>query len=89
MTLPLIYLLNNSTWLEKRRIINVVKNNNDNPRKVAALIQQVKETGGIAYAEERMLAYREQALDILREFKESPARESLEKLVVFTTERKS
>jgi len=87
MTLPLIYLLNNSSWLEKRRIINVVKNNNDHPLKVAALIQQVKETGGIAYAEARMLEYREQALNILREFKPGPARESLEKLVVFTTER--
>ncbi|NBW03676.1 MAG: polyprenyl synthetase family protein, partial [Cytophagia bacterium] len=28
MTLPLIYALNNCTWLEKRKIINIVKNHN-------------------------------------------------------------
>lgn len=88
MTLPLIYLLSNSGWAEKRRIINVVKNNNDNPQKVSALIQQVKDCGGIAYAEKRMMQYRDEALQMLSEFNPGPARDSLEKLVVFTTERK-
>jgi len=88
MTLPLIHLLSISGWAEKRRIINIVKNNNDNPLKVAALIQQVKDQGGIAYAEKRMLEYRDEALLLLSEFEISPARESLRKLVIFTTERK-
>lgn len=88
MTLPLINLLSNSGWAEKRRIINVVKNNNDNPSKVAALIQQVKDKGGIAYAEKRMLEYRDEALLMLQDFEKSPARDSLEQLVIFTTERK-
>lgn len=88
MTLPLIYLLSNSGWAEKRRIINIVKNNNDNPQKVSGLIQQVKDCGGIAYAEKRMMQYRDEALQMLSEFSPGPARDSLEKLVVFTTERK-
>lgn len=87
MTLPLIYLLSNSGWAEKRRIINVVKNDNENPVKVAALIQLVKDRGGIAYAEKRMFEYRDEALRMLEEFEKSPARDSLEKLVIFTTER--
>jgi len=89
MTLPLIYLLNNSGWVEKRRIINTVKHHNDNPAKVASLIQQVKEAGGIAYAEKQMLEYRDQAIELLHGFEPSPARRSLEELVIFTTERKN
>ncbi|MBK6966268.1 MAG: polyprenyl synthetase family protein [Bacteroidales bacterium] len=88
MTLPLIHLLNNSGWLEKRRIINTVKNYNDNPEKVASLIRQVNDGGGIAYAEKRMMEYRDQALQMLKSFEPSEAVNSLEKLVIFTTERK-
>jgi octaprenyl-diphosphate synthase len=88
MTLPLIYLLNNSGWVEKRRIINTVKHHNDNPVKVASLIQQVKDAGGIDYAEKQMLEYRKQAIELLHGFEQSPARKSLEELVIFTTERK-
>ncbi len=88
MTLPLIYLLNNSGWVEKRKIINTVKNHNDNPEKVSALIRQVKDAGGIGYAEVKMLEYRDQALQVLRTFEPSRAVDSLEKLVIFTTERK-
>jgi len=88
MTLPLIHLLNNSGWFEKRKIINTVKNDNDNPEKVSALISQVKDAGGIAYAEKRMLEYRDQALQMLQTFEPSSAVNSLEKLVIFTTERK-
>jgi octaprenyl-diphosphate synthase len=88
MTLPLIHLLNNSGWLEKRKIISTVKHYNDNAARVSSLIQQVKDAGGIDYAEKRMFEYRDQALQLLSTFNPSPARESLEKLVIFTTERK-
>jgi octaprenyl-diphosphate synthase len=88
MTLPLIHLLSNSNWMEKRRIINVVKNHNDNPAKVNALIQEVSDKGGIAYAEIKMAEYKAAALALLHEFPDSEAKSSLEKLVNFTTERK-
>lgn len=88
MTLPLIHLLSNSNWTEKRRIINVVKNHNDIAAKVNALIQEVSEKGGIAYAETKMTEYKAAALALLQEFPDSKAKASLEKLVNFTTERK-
>src|SRR3954465_3247892 len=34
MTLPLIYALNRSTWLEKRKIINIIKNHNEESEEV-------------------------------------------------------
>lgn len=45
MTLPLIYALSNSSWLEKRRIINIVKNHNDDPKKVSEVIEFVIQKG--------------------------------------------
>ncbi|KAF0203458.1 MAG: octaprenyl-diphosphate [Bacteroidetes bacterium] len=88
MTLPLIFLLTNASWLDKRRIINIVKNHNDDPVKVNALIKEVYEKGGIAYAEKKMFEYRDAALELLRQFPDNTSRNSLEKLVIFTTDRK-
>ncbi len=87
MTLPLIYLLNKSGRNEKRTIINVIKNHSTDPDKVAWLIRQVVDSGGIDYAREKMMEYRSEALEILYTFKDSPARQSMADLVVFTTER--
>lgn len=88
MTLPLIYLLNNSSWAEKRKIINIVKNHNTNPEKVKFIINRVNESGGIDYAQGKMQEYHQQALKILAEFPESDSRSSLKQLVDFTIERK-
>jgi octaprenyl-diphosphate synthase len=89
MTLPLIYLLNNATYLEKRKIINIVKNHNTDREKVAWLIQRVADGGGIDYAIEKMTKYRNEALEMLQELPERPARESLKQLIDFTIQRKN
>lgn len=88
MTLPLIYGLNNSSWIEKRKIINIIKNHNTEPVKVKEVIDFVIAKGGIAYAEKIMHDYKDKALSVLKEFPESPARNSLEQLVVYSIERK-
>ncbi|MBK7030060.1 MAG: polyprenyl synthetase family protein [Bacteroidales bacterium] len=88
MTLPLIYMLNNSSWSEKRRAINIVKNHNNDPEKVAELIRKVNESKGIDYAIQKMKEYQSKAFELLYTFPESPSRCSLEQLVMFTTERK-
>jgi octaprenyl-diphosphate synthase len=87
VTLPLIYSLNNTTSSEKKRIINLVKNHNDDPQKIAQIIAFVKETGGLEYAEAQMRKYQDEAFEILNTFSPSDARTGLEQLVRFTTER--
>ncbi|MDP4281491.1 MAG: polyprenyl synthetase family protein [Bacteroidota bacterium] len=87
MTLPLIYVLNNSGLQEKRRLINIVKNHSNDPDSVADLIRQVNEKGGISYAKVKMKEYRDKALSILEDFPDNKYRESLRQLVIFTTER--
>jgi len=87
MTLPLIYLLQHVDFFEKRKIINLVKRHSQNPEKVNEVILRVNNSGGIAYAKEKMIEYRDKAISILHEFPESPARIALEQLVIYTTER--
>ena len=68
--------------------INLVKNHNEEPKKVAEIIRFVKDSGGLAYAETQMAKYQEEAFAILNTFPESQFKTGLEQLVRFTTERK-
>ncbi len=87
VTLPLIYSLANATPTDKKQIINLVKNHNDDPVKIARIIKFVNETGGLQYAETQMKKYQDEAFQILNTFPESESRQALEQLVRFTTER--
>jgi len=87
MTLPLIYALNQVSKSEKRHIINLVKNHNEDPKKVSEVIQFVRHSGGLDYAKERMLAYQQEAFHILNEFPNGEFKTGLEELVRYTTER--
>lgn len=88
ITLPLIYALNKAASSEKRRIINLVKNHNEEMDKVSEVISFVRNSGGLAYAEMQMHRYQEEAFSILAGMPDNSARTGLEQLVRFTTERK-
>ena len=88
MTLPLIYTLNNVDKKTKNGIINTVKNDHKNVKKVSDLIELVKNTGGLKYASEIMKNYQKEALTILSEFPDSDAKNSLELLVDYVINRK-
>jgi octaprenyl-diphosphate synthase len=88
MTLPLIYALNNSAWLERRKIINIIKNHNEESEEVKKVIDFVIAKGGIVYANKIMHQYKEKALALLNQFPENDSRKSLEKLLVYAIERK-
>jgi octaprenyl-diphosphate synthase len=88
MTLPLIYTLNNVDKKTMREIIYIVKNNNTDKEKVKWVIDTVVKTGGIKYAEQKMFAYRDEALNILKQFPSSDVSDALAALVRYTTDRK-
>ncbi|GGH21970.1 polyprenyl synthetase family protein [Sphingobacterium alkalisoli] len=88
MTLPLIYALSKTTSTEKRRIINLVKNHNDDSKKIEEVIHFVRSSGGLEYATQKMLAYQQEAFQILAQFPDSIYKTGLQQLVKFTTERK-
>jgi octaprenyl-diphosphate synthase len=88
MTLPLIYALSQASWMEKRRIINLVKNHSDKPQKVKEVIDFVIKSEGLQYAHKRMEEYRDKALALLLTFPKNEARDSLELLVNYSINRK-
>jgi len=87
VTLPLIYALNNCDSAEKKKMINMVKNHNDDPEKIRAIVAFVNQRGGLQYAETQMKKYQEEAFSLLNTFPDSEARRGLEQLVRYTTER--
>ena len=88
MTLPLIYALQHADTGLKRKIIYTVKNNSSDKAKVNEVIQHVQQSGGIAYAEEKMKQYKEEALEILHTYPDTPARQAMEELVNYVINRK-
>jgi len=87
LTLPLIYTLNNVDKATRRKIIYIVKNNNREKDKVKWVIDTVTAEGGIEYATRKMNTFKQEALDILHQFPESPARQGLEDMVLYVTDR--
>jgi octaprenyl-diphosphate synthase len=88
MTLPIIYMLNNCSAVQKSKMIYILKNENRRKDKIATIIAAVKEAGGIAYSQQKMEWYRDRALQLLYEFPDSETRQTLEALVRYTTDRK-
>jgi len=87
MTLPLIYTLQNCDRVTKTKIKRIFKNENKNKQKIKYIIDTVKEHNGIEYAHEAMLNYRDEALNILSQVKESEAKKHFIDLINYTVER--
>lgn len=88
MTLPLIHVLNKSSWRERRRLVNIVKNHNEDKEKVAYLLNYVKENGGITYSQKVMHEYIEEARKLMEVFPDSPGKTSMLELMHYAIERK-
>jgi len=88
MTLPLIYLLNNSSAAKKRKIIRTIKKDNHKPDKVQEIIDEVNNSGGIQYAEQKMDELIKQALELISKYPVSPHLDALVKLVEYSARRK-
>ena len=88
MTLPLIYSLNNVSSKKRKWLIHSVKKYNTDKKRVKEVIQLVKDSGGLDYAQKRMEAYRTEALDVLMTFPKNAFRDSLELMVNYVITRK-
>ena len=88
LTLPLIYALSNNNS-ESKRILNLVKNNRKKSRNIKEVIDYVKRSGGIEYSTDRMIEYKNKALDVIQDYPDSDIKESLISLIDFVTLRTS
>ncbi len=87
MTLPLIYVLNHSPKPIAKELINIVKNHNEEKAYVKKAIKIVVESGGIQYAQKRMLEIQKEAIALLDDFEDNDAKTALLSLVEYTVTR--
>jgi octaprenyl-diphosphate synthase len=88
VTLPLIYALEQTTYLKKRHILGIVKNRKKTKEEIDEVITFVMENGGMEYASLKMNQYRDKAFAILDSFPDSEVKESLQEFINYTTSRK-
>ncbi|HKO76057.1 MAG TPA: polyprenyl synthetase family protein, partial [Flavobacterium sp.] len=88
MTLPLIHVLNNCTSKEKSWLINSIKNHNKDKKRVKEVIAFVKDNHGLAYAENKMVEFQQEALELLNDYPESDYKAALVLMVNYVIERK-
>ncbi len=87
MTLPLIHALGKASWFERRRIMSIVRNESSKPKKVKEVIDFVKKSGGLTYAQGVMNQFHQEALDLVKDLPDTDYKRSLIQLVQFTIDR--
>ena len=87
MTLPIIYTINHGSKEDRLELIDIVKNHNEESKKIKTAIQLVINNGGIEYAHKRMTELANEALEIIKPLPESAAKRSLIGLVHYTINR--
>lgn len=88
MTLPLLYALGRADRTTRNRVISTIKRHHDNPKRVQEVMEYVRNSGGIAYAQEQMVKFHAQALDLIRNFPDSEAKTSMVALTNYVMDRR-
>ena len=87
VTLPLIYVLQNTSKEIRRELINIIKHDNEDKEKVMRAVSLVIQEGGVKYAYQRMNILKEEALKCIEDIPNSDAKKALIGLVNYTIER--
>ena len=72
----------------RRKIVYIVKNQNQDRVKVDYVLKAVEAHGGIDYTIQKMEAYKKEAMDLLYTFPKTEIRDGFEQMVNFVTDRK-
>ena len=89
LTLPLIYALDNSTPAERKAIVSLIIKTKRKRLDVDRIVAFVEERGGITYAQNKMMEFKEESVRLLQELPASESRQSLELLANYIVSRKS
>lgn len=87
LTLPIIHTLNTASLTTKSLIKKMIKNNKKG-QNTNAIINIVRESGSIEYTIDVMNRIQNEALEILHSFPKNEGRDELERLLIYTTQRK-
>jgi octaprenyl-diphosphate synthase len=88
LTLPLIYVMNRVDKKQKKLIINTIKKDKQDSKKINEIIAMVIDEGGIHYAEKKMHYYKDLALKKLDYLPASPSKEAFIGLINYSINRK-
>lgn len=88
MTLPLIYSLNNTDSVSKRKVMSIIKNNSKNKSEINYVLDFVNKTGGIDYSIIKMNEFKNNAIQELNSLALPDKTQYLKYLVEFVVERK-
>lgn len=88
LTLPIIYTINNADAQTRKHIINTIKNDHLNQRKVREVIDYVNAHQGIPYTKEVMQTYQREAKEIIDQISDGEGAQMLKSLVDFVIDRK-
>jgi octaprenyl-diphosphate synthase len=89
LTLPLIYTLNNIDKKRRKKLLSQISGSVKRKQAFAEVTSIIRENNGFGYAEEKMLHFRNEALEMLSHFPESNYRIAFERLVNYITSRES
>ena len=88
LTLPLIYSLGKSNKKTKNFYLKILKNKNKSEKEISDIINFVKSSGGVEYAQKKMKLFHDEAFNILDNFKDCAAKNSLRMLLDYVINRK-
>ena len=88
LTLPLIYVMNKVDKKQKNLIINTIKKDKQDSKKINEIISMVINEGGIHYAEKKMHYYKDKALKQLEDLPASPSKKAFIGLINYSINRK-
>ena len=87
LTLPLIHSLKTTSFLEKRKIISILKIKNKSLEEISKVVDFVIANGGLEYTETQMKFYTDNAIGCLSVYPESAYKQSLINFVLFSVAR--
>lgn len=88
LTLPLIHSLENADRSERKKIIHLIHKKSSKQDTFKKVYEFVHQHNGVNYTQEKMMEYKNKALEILNGFPNNDAKMALEKLVQYIVERK-
>jgi octaprenyl-diphosphate synthase len=88
MTLPFIAAVEKTGTFERIKMRRLYKKHNKTDQDIQQIIRFVRDNDGVEYARQKMQTYANAALDDLKIFPDSPARQTLEQFVHFVVTRR-
>ncbi len=88
ITLPLIHALREAGPRERRHMMRIIRGRRKGRKEIREVIEFVRKSDGLEYAETKMKEYSDKAFDILKTYPESETKSAMMEFVRFSTLRR-